>query len=67
MDPPKPKFCRGDLIRISPQYPYGEFGIIVNVELHEGPNPGGWYAFLYRVLTSCENIIEISESCLSKL
>lgn len=67
MDAPKSKFCKGELVRINSKYPYGQFGVILNVECHKMTGPDGWYTFQYRVLTSCGDIIESGESPLSKL
>ena len=66
MEPPPQKFSKGELVRVKSKYPYGQLGLVVEVECHQMSGKDGWYAFLYRVLTSCGKVIEISESSLSK-
>ena len=66
MDTPKPKFVKEELVQIAQKYQCGLTGLVIDVERHEMVGSGGWYAFVYHVLTRDGNIIEISESSLSK-
>lgn len=67
METVKYKFQKGELVLIGEKYPYGQYGIIIAIHLHEMPGKDGWHTFSYEVLTAEAEIINISCSSLKKL
>jgi hypothetical protein len=67
VDTPKPKFIKEELVQIAQKYRCGLIGLVINTERHEMTGDAGWYTFVYHVLTDSGNIIEITESSLSKI
>ena len=67
MDDPKPKFAKEELVQIKQKVQPNSFGIVVDVAQHQMPGDGGWYAFIYHILTPGGDVVEISESSILKI